>query len=67
MALLLFLFDLCAEQPNESSVAWALSTFKEAIFEDPNMVLSNWNSLDADPCDWSGISCSAARDHVLKM
>ncbi|XP_031376705.1 probable LRR receptor-like serine/threonine-protein kinase At1g63430 isoform X1 [Punica granatum] len=47
--------------------AWALTTFKEAIYEDPNMVLSNWNGLDADPCDWSGIFCSVARDHVLKI
>lgn len=46
---------------------WALITFKEAIYEDPNMALSNWNALDADPCDWSGVSCSAARDHVLKI
>ncbi|KAI6702131.1 hypothetical protein NL676_011267 [Syzygium grande] len=46
---------------------WALITFKEAIYEDPNMAFSNWNALDADPCDWSGISCSAARDHVLKI
>ncbi|KAI9174830.1 hypothetical protein LWI28_023327 [Acer negundo] len=46
---------------------WALKTFKEAIYEDPHLVLSNWNSLDADPCDWSGISCSVTRDHVIKI
>ncbi|KAL9387083.1 hypothetical protein Peur_020207 [Populus x canadensis] len=46
---------------------WALTTFKEAIYEDPHMVLSNWNALDADPCGWSGISCSSARDHVVKI
>ncbi|KAJ6703610.1 PROTEIN MALE DISCOVERER 2 [Salix viminalis] len=45
----------------------ALTTFKEAIYEDPHMVLSNWNALDADPCGWSGISCSFARDHVVKI
>ena len=45
----------------------ALTAFKEAIYEDPHMVLSNWNALDADPCGWSGISCSSARDHVVKM
>ncbi|XP_031278703.1 probable LRR receptor-like serine/threonine-protein kinase At1g63430 isoform X1 [Pistacia vera] len=45
----------------------ALTTFKEAIYEDPKRVLSNWNSLDADPCDWSGISCTLARDHVSKI
>lgn len=46
---------------------WALTTFKEAIYEDPLMVLSNWNALDADPCDWNGVACSGARDHVVKM
>lgn len=46
---------------------WALTTFKEAIYEDPHLVLSNWNALDADPCHWTGIACSDARDRVLKM
>lgn len=45
----------------------ALTNFKEAIYEDPHLVLSNWNSLDADPCAWSGITCSMARDHVIKI
>ena len=44
-----------------------LNIFKEAIYEDPHLALSNWNALDADPCDWNGISCSGARDHVIKM
>ncbi|KAI4343257.1 hypothetical protein MLD38_027785 [Melastoma candidum] len=47
--------------------AWALLTFKEAIYEDPNLVLSNWNALDVDPCDWSGISCSATGVHIVKI
>ncbi|KAF2313282.1 hypothetical protein GH714_010129 [Hevea brasiliensis] len=46
---------------------WALKRFKEAIYEDPLLVLSNWNAIDADPCDWSGISCSSAGDHVVKI
>ncbi|KAL2544099.1 putative LRR receptor-like serine/threonine-protein kinase [Forsythia ovata] len=45
----------------------ALTSFKRAIIEDPLLVLSNWNPLDSDPCDWSGISCSMARDHVIKL
>lgn len=49
------------------SSVWALTTFKEAIYEDPHLVLSNWNALDADPCHWTGIACSDARDRVLKM
>lgn len=45
----------------------ALTSLKEAIYEDPSLVLSDWNALDADPCNWYGISCSVARDHVLKL
>ncbi|CAK9164969.1 unnamed protein product [Ilex paraguariensis] len=50
-----------------SNEVYALTTFKEAIYEDPLLVLSNWNALDADPCDWSGLTCSMARDHVMKI
>lgn len=46
---------------------YALNAFKEAIYEDPLLAMSNWNVLDADPCDWNCISCSIARDHVLKL
>ncbi|XP_015896126.3 probable LRR receptor-like serine/threonine-protein kinase At1g63430 isoform X1 [Ziziphus jujuba] len=45
----------------------ALTSFREAMFEDPQLVLSNWNALDPDPCDWDGISCSMARDHVIMI
>ena len=45
----------------------ALTTFKEGIYEDPLLVLSNWNALDPDPCERSGISCNGARDHVIKL
>ncbi|XP_022853697.1 probable LRR receptor-like serine/threonine-protein kinase At1g63430 [Olea europaea var. sylvestris] len=45
----------------------ALTSFKRAIIEDPLLVLSNWNPLDSDPCDWTGISCSMARDYVIKL
>lgn len=46
---------------------WALTAFKEAIYEDPYLVLANWNGLDATPCQWSGVSCSIAKDHVVKL
>ncbi|KAK9072928.1 hypothetical protein SSX86_009364 [Deinandra increscens subsp. villosa] len=36
----------------------ALNSFKEAIFEDPLLVLSNWDSFDSDPCNWRGVTCS---------
>ena len=45
----------------------ALTTFKEGIYEDPLLVLSNWNALDPDPCEWPGISCNGAREHVIKL
>ncbi|KAE8677985.1 putative LRR receptor-like serine/threonine-protein kinase [Hibiscus syriacus] len=35
--------------------------------EDPSLVLSNWNALDADPCDWSGVTCNKERQHVIKI
>ncbi|MCL7046241.1 hypothetical protein MKW94_029275 [Papaver nudicaule] len=45
----------------------ALKAFKEAVYEDPLLVLSNWNFLNGDPCDWSGINCSIAHDHVISL
>ncbi|XP_062146615.1 probable LRR receptor-like serine/threonine-protein kinase At1g63430 [Alnus glutinosa] len=45
----------------------ALTTFKEAIYEDPLLVLSTWSALDPDPCDWNGVSCTEQRDHVIKL
>lgn len=59
------LFLGCDSYPSQE--VSALTNFKEAIYEDPHLVLSNWNSLDADPCAWSGITCSMARDHVIKI
>ncbi|PON62840.1 Tyrosine-protein kinase [Parasponia andersonii] len=59
------LFVLCeAFAPNE---VMALTTFKEAIYEDPDLVLSNWNAIDTDPCEWNGVSCTGSRDHVIKI
>lgn len=45
----------------------ALTAFKEAIYDDPVLALSSWNYMDANPCNWSGISCSITRDHVIKL
>ncbi|KAK9984389.1 hypothetical protein SO802_033914 [Lithocarpus litseifolius] len=59
------LFVTC--DPFSSYEVEALKTFKEGIYEDPLLVLSNWNALDPDPCEWSGISCNGARDHVIKL
>ncbi|KAJ8766139.1 hypothetical protein K2173_021656 [Erythroxylum novogranatense] len=64
-AISLVLFLKCDSFPKDE--VWALTSFKEAIYEDPRLVLTNWNALDADPCDWAGVSCSSARDHVMTI
>nr|XP_043613655.1 probable LRR receptor-like serine/threonine-protein kinase At1g63430 [Erigeron canadensis] len=48
-----------------STEVHALNAFKEGIFEDPKLVLSNWNSFDADPCNWFGVTCSG--NQVTKL
>ncbi|KAL1547628.1 putative LRR receptor-like serine/threonine-protein kinase [Salvia divinorum] len=60
----LFFTDCFAFPLNEVE---ALTAFKRAIFEDPLLVLSNWNPLVSDPCNWSGVYCSNAGDHVVKI
>ncbi|CAI9262740.1 unnamed protein product [Lactuca saligna] len=50
-----FLPSYDAVQPIEVR---ALNSFKESIFEDPFLALSSWNSLDSDPCNWFGVTCS---------
>ncbi|XP_012574551.1 probable LRR receptor-like serine/threonine-protein kinase At1g63430 [Cicer arietinum] len=58
------LVDSVTLPPNE---VWALTSFKESIYEDPYLALSNWNSLESDLCNWVGVSCTMARDHVIKL
>ncbi|CAN8245369.1 unnamed protein product [Cochlearia groenlandica] len=66
LALVLGLFFVCCDgfAPNEVG---ALRRFKEAIYEDPSLVMSNWNDPDSDPCAWTGINCSPTKDHVVKI
>ena len=45
----------------------ALRRFKEAIYEDPLLVMSNWNDPNSHPCSWTGVTCSPSKDHVIKM
>ncbi|KAL7123069.1 hypothetical protein ACP275_01G082900 [Erythranthe tilingii] len=59
------LFASCTAFPRNE--VEALTSFKRAIFDDPLLVLSNWNPLDSDPCYWFGVSCSMAGDHVVKL
>ncbi|CAL9172081.1 unnamed protein product [Musa hybrid cultivar] len=45
----------------------ALAAFKRATFEDPFSVLSDWNSIDASPCNWTGVICSRNQDCVVSL
>lgn len=48
-------------------IVWALRSFKEAVYEDPYQVLSNWDTVESDPCNWFGVLCTMLRDHVIKL
>ncbi|KAL8032541.1 hypothetical protein ABFX02_13G103100 [Erythranthe guttata] len=34
-------------------------------FDDPNAVLSDWNSLDETPCKWNGVVCDSATSYSV--
>ncbi|KAJ8770058.1 hypothetical protein K2173_010089 [Erythroxylum novogranatense] len=40
---------------------YALLSFKQSVYEDPEGSLSNWNSSDVNPCSWNGITCKGGR------
>ncbi|XP_044488035.1 receptor protein kinase-like protein ZAR1 [Mangifera indica] len=40
-----------------NSEGYALLSFKQSIYEDPEGSLSNWNSSDENPCSWNGVTC----------
>ncbi|PPD69125.1 hypothetical protein GOBAR_DD33995 [Gossypium barbadense] len=40
---------------------YALISFKQSIYEDPEGSLSNWNSSDDNPCSWNGVTCKEQR------
>ncbi|WZZ51576.1 hypothetical protein YC2023_051683 [Brassica napus] len=53
---------------SSSEEVGALRRFKEAIYEDPLLVMSNWNDHpSSDPCAWTGIACSPSKDHVINI
>lgn len=45
----------------------ALRRFKEAMYKDPMLVMSNWSAPNLSPCNWNGIVCSPSKDHIIKM
>nr|BAC42570.1 putative receptor protein kinase [Arabidopsis thaliana] len=66
LALVLGLFFVSCDGFASNEVQ-ALRRFKEAIYEDPLLVMSNWDDPNSDPCDWTGIYCSPSKDHVIKI
>ncbi|KAA3453197.1 Leucine-rich repeat protein kinase family protein [Gossypium australe] len=40
---------------------YALLSFKNSIYKDPEGSLSNWNSSHDNPCSWNGIACKEQR------
>ncbi|KAF4350998.1 hypothetical protein F8388_021705 [Cannabis sativa] len=61
LVLLLVVLILCNWYGVVSSLngeGYALLSFKQAITEDPEGSLSNWNSSDENPCAWNGVTCS---------
>ncbi|XP_057873376.1 probable LRR receptor-like serine/threonine-protein kinase At1g63430 isoform X2 [Cryptomeria japonica] len=45
----------------------SLLAFKDAIFDDPSSALSNWNPLDQNPCNWSGVLCLTSGGSVQAL
>lgn len=66
LSLLLGLFFISCDAFASNEVE-ALRRFKEAIYEDPLLVMSNWNDPNSHPCAWSGVTCSPSKDHVIKI
>uniref|UniRef100_A0A1J3JCL1 Putative LRR receptor-like serine/threonine-protein kinase n=3 Tax=Noccaea caerulescens TaxID=107243 RepID=A0A1J3JCL1_NOCCA len=66
LSLLLELFFVSCDGFASNEVG-ALRRLKEEIYEDPLLVMSNWNDLNSDPCAWNGIYCSPSKDHVIKI
>ncbi|XP_031483116.1 probable LRR receptor-like serine/threonine-protein kinase At1g63430 [Nymphaea colorata] len=64
LAAILGLFSHCVDATDDVS---ALLAFKESIYDDPFSRLSNWNSLDEDPCNWSGVVCRPGSRSVTSL
>ncbi|KAG6546048.1 hypothetical protein Mapa_012453 [Marchantia paleacea] len=52
--------------PRISDEVMALLVFKAGVI-DPNSVLSSWNDIDMDPCNWTGITCNSATGRVTDI
>lgn len=63
-ALVLLVLLLCNSNGLVGSLndeGYALLSFKQSIFQDPEKSLSNWNSSDENPCTWNGVTCKELR------
>ncbi|KAK8944825.1 putative LRR receptor-like serine/threonine-protein kinase [Platanthera zijinensis] len=58
-------FFSCASLPHQE--VSALMALKRDIFEDPLAVLADWDSLNGEPCNWFGVICSIAQNHVVSL
>lgn len=58
---------LCLPSESANYEVSALAAFKQAIYEDPRSVMSDWNAHDSDPCSWSGVICSSSHGHVISL
>ena len=61
----LFLLLCCSTVPGNSSDMLALLDFKQAIANDPGLILSNWNT-STPYCHWAGVSCRS-RTHIDRV
>ncbi|XP_027914095.1 probable LRR receptor-like serine/threonine-protein kinase At1g63430 isoform X2 [Vigna unguiculata] len=64
---LIYTLSFVASDTVPSNEVWALRSFKEAVYEDLYQVLSDWDTVEADPCNWFGVTCTMVRDHVIKL
>lgn len=63
-SLIFLVLVLCNSHGLVSSLndeGYALFSFKQSIYQDPEGSLSNWNSSDENPCSWNGITCKELR------
>lgn len=60
VSLVLLVLLVCSSSVAVSSLnaeGYALLSFKQSIYEDPEGSLGNWNSSDENPCSWNGVTC----------
>uniref|UniRef100_A0A7N0U1Q8 Protein kinase domain-containing protein n=1 Tax=Kalanchoe fedtschenkoi TaxID=63787 RepID=A0A7N0U1Q8_KALFE len=68
--LVFFAFLFCTQfDPIESlnDEGYALLSFKNSITQDIDGSLSNWNSSDATPCTWNGVTCKDGKVVALSI